>query len=122
MEKSRDKLRKLLRDKGLSLSGASRQLGRNSSYLQQYLERGSPRELPASVEKKLAGILKVPQSELGDNTAALEEELILPEDDYSAALMVIEYALAHSERDLSPSEKVKKVQKMRDLIADVRGR
>ena len=41
---------------GLTLKQASRALGRNDAYLQQFLYRGSPRRLPEAVRLRLAAI------------------------------------------------------------------
>ena len=39
----REKLADLARERGESLAALSRMLGRNASYLQQYITKGSPR-------------------------------------------------------------------------------
>ena len=46
----REKLSELARERGNSLAALSRMLGRNSTYLQQYITKGSPRKL----EERLA--------------------------------------------------------------------
>ena len=42
---AREKLSELARERGSSLAALSRMLGRNASYLQQYITKGSPRKL-----------------------------------------------------------------------------
>lgn len=44
----RHRLEHLLQQSGLTLAAASRRMGRNHAYLQQYVRRGSPRQLTAS--------------------------------------------------------------------------
>ena len=44
----------------------SRALGRNDAYLQQFLQRGSPRRLPEDVRYQLAGLLGVDEQLLRD--------------------------------------------------------
>jgi len=58
-------LRALNRHEGnLNLKQLSRALGRNDAYLQQYLTRGSPRQLPETVRAHLALLLGIDQREL----------------------------------------------------------
>lgn len=63
-----DLVRKLISDKlldlGLSRKEVSFLMGRNETYLQQFLTKGSPRELPERERVKLAEILKVPEDDL----------------------------------------------------------
>ena len=60
----RQKIRALLRDNGLSLREAARALGRNPSYLHQFLERGSPQVLSAHDSHRLAELLGCEADEL----------------------------------------------------------
>jgi SOS-response transcriptional repressor LexA len=53
-----------LRDLGLTLSGVSRAIGRNHAYLQQFLERGIPAELPEKVRPLLASQLRLEEGQL----------------------------------------------------------
>jgi phage repressor protein C with HTH and peptisase S24 domain len=55
--------------RGESLAGLSRLLGRNAAYLQQYIERGSPRMLREEDREKLARYLGVPEAQLGGPVA-----------------------------------------------------
>lgn len=63
-----DRVRRLIKDRidtmGLNMSKVSRGLGRNHAYIQQYIERGTPRELPEAIRRKLAPILQVPETQL----------------------------------------------------------
>jgi hypothetical protein len=50
----------------MNLKELSGLLGRNHSYLQQYVQKGSPRELPEDARRALAGLLAVPEEDLRD--------------------------------------------------------
>ncbi len=59
------KLASLARARGSSLASLSRMLGRNPTYLQQYISKGSPRKLEEEDRRKLARFFDVPEAELG---------------------------------------------------------
>ncbi|OAN58867.1 S24 family peptidase [Sphingomonas sp. TDK1] len=61
---------KLVAERGLRLARLSRVLGRNPAYLQQYLMRGSPRELPERDRARLAEYLGVDETVLGGRAQA----------------------------------------------------
>jgi len=61
----REKLSGLARERGHSLSALSRMLGRNTSYLQQYITKGSPRKLEEIDRRRLAQFFGVGEAELG---------------------------------------------------------
>jgi phage repressor protein C with HTH and peptisase S24 domain len=61
----RRRLHDLARAKGVSLASLSEMIGRNSSYLQQFIRKGSPRKLEEADRRTLAQFLAVPESELG---------------------------------------------------------
>ncbi len=61
----RQKLGELSRQKGTSLASLSRMLGRNTTYLQQYISKGSPRKLEEDDRRKLARFFGVAEVELG---------------------------------------------------------
>ena len=61
----RERLAELAQDRGASLAALSRMLGRNPSYLQQFIAKGSPRKLEEEDRRKLSAFFGVPQSELG---------------------------------------------------------
>ena len=62
---ARETLATLVRGKGSSYAALSRMIGRNSSYLQQYVTKGSPRKLEEDDRRKLAQFFGVSESELG---------------------------------------------------------
>jgi phage repressor protein C with HTH and peptisase S24 domain len=63
-----DVVRKLILDKleerSLTMSEASLKIGKNHSYLQQFLKRGTPHELPERARVSLAELLGVPEEQL----------------------------------------------------------
>lgn len=61
----RTRLLELSVEHGTSLAALSALLGRNSSYLQQFVRKGSPRKLEEGDRKTLAGYFGVADSELG---------------------------------------------------------
>ena len=61
----REKLFELARERGNSLAALSRMLGRNASYLQQYITKGSPRTLEEVDRRRLAQFFGVAEAELG---------------------------------------------------------
>ena len=61
----REKLSELVRERGSSLAALSRMLGRNASYLQQYVTKGSPRKLEEEDRRRLAQFFGVAESALG---------------------------------------------------------
>ncbi len=65
MKKARDRLAELARERGVSLAALSRMLGRNATYLQQYITKGSPRKLEEEDRRKLARYFSVSERELG---------------------------------------------------------
>ena len=62
---SRVRLMELVEAQGVSLSGLSALLGRNPSYLQQFVRKGSPRKLEESDRRTLARFFGVDEGELG---------------------------------------------------------
>ncbi|MCS6986607.1 MAG: S24 family peptidase [Sphingomonadaceae bacterium] len=61
----RARLEERLRARGLNLAAASRAIGRNPAYLQQFLRRGVPRRLPEAERRALARLLDMDEAELG---------------------------------------------------------
>lgn len=61
----RQRLEQLIGERNVSLSGLSRLLRRNPTYLQQFLRKGSPRRLEEQDRALLARFFGVPESELG---------------------------------------------------------
>jgi hypothetical protein len=50
--------------RGESLAALSKKLGKNHAYLQQFVKRGTPTELPERVRRSLAGLLQIEEGEL----------------------------------------------------------
>jgi phage repressor protein C with HTH and peptisase S24 domain len=61
----RERLANLARERATSLAKLSHMLGRNGSYLQQYISKGSPRRLEEDDRRRLASFFGVPERELG---------------------------------------------------------
>jgi len=59
------KLLDLANGRGVSLSQLSRLIGRNGTYLQQYVRKGSPRKLEETDRRTLARFFGVEEAELG---------------------------------------------------------
>ena len=62
---SQTRLMELVEAQGVSLSGLSALLGRNPSYLQQFVRKGSPRKLEEGDRRTLARFFGVDEIELG---------------------------------------------------------
>ena len=77
---ARDTLQRLCTERGESLAGLSRLLGRNDAYIQQYLRKGTPRRLPERDRRTLARYFSVPESMLGgpEGDAALDTGRLVP--------------------------------------------
>lgn len=71
---ARARLLELSRTRGSSLAGLSALIGRNSSYLQQFIRKGSPRKLEERDRKTLAEFFGVDESELGGAPDAVGEK------------------------------------------------
>ena len=61
----RKRLLALAEQRGVSLSQLSALVGRNTSYLQQFVRKGSPRKLEETDRRTLASFFAVAESELG---------------------------------------------------------
>ena len=66
---SRTRLMELVEAQGVSLSGLSALLGRNPSYLQQFVRKGSPRKLEEGDRRTLARFFGIDEAELGESGA-----------------------------------------------------
>lgn len=62
---ARSRLLKLADGRGVSLSALSRMIGKNASYLQQFIKKGSPRKLEEADRRLLARFFGVSEDELG---------------------------------------------------------
>jgi phage repressor protein C with HTH and peptisase S24 domain len=61
----RSRLLALATEQGVSLAALSAMIGRNSTYLQQFVRKGSPRKLEEQDRRRLAEFLGVEESDLG---------------------------------------------------------
>ncbi|WP_336986926.1 S24 family peptidase [Altererythrobacter aquiaggeris] len=61
----RERLLSLSRDRSVSLSSLSDLIGRNASYLQQFIRKGSPRKLEEQDRRTLAQFFGIDETELG---------------------------------------------------------
>jgi len=58
-------VKQAIAERGESLESVSRMLDRNPAYLQQFIERGTPRKLPEDTRLRLAFMLNVDERQLG---------------------------------------------------------
>lgn len=75
----RQVLETLCAERGENFASLSRLIGRNDAYIQQYLRKGTPRQLKERERRTLARYFKVPESMLGglpDDSAAEYGELV----------------------------------------------
>ena len=75
LDDARVTLQRLCSERGESLAGLSRLLGRNDAYIQQYLRKGTPRRLPERDRRVLARYFSVSEAELGGPGGAQETGL-----------------------------------------------
>jgi len=117
-ETSSDRLRRAIKSSGFSgAADLARRLGWSETTVRAHAN--GQRGIPAKRAKNYARVLGVTPEWL---LYGQEDTLELPEDDYAAALTVVEYAQRHSSRRLPPEEKVALVGEFRDLIAKARGK
>ncbi len=62
---ARQNLLRLSQERGVSLSELSRMIGRNGTYLQQFVRKGSPRKLEETDRRTLARFFSVDEADLG---------------------------------------------------------
>ena len=62
----RGRLLALAQERGVSLAGLSDLIGRNPTYLQQFIRKGSPRRLEEDDRRKLAAFFGIAEEELRD--------------------------------------------------------
>src|SRR3546814_15011943 len=65
---------RLIQQRRLGYSSISRMIGRNSSYIQQFIKRGSPRKLDDDDRRTLASFFGVDEQVLGGPPAPRSEE------------------------------------------------
>ena len=85
-------LERLVAERGEDYSRLSRLIGRNPAYIQQFIKRGSPRQLAERDRATLAaylrvdeGVLGAPQSRAGTNAATADGFLLVPRLDVGAS-------------------------------------
>lgn len=74
LDPARSRLLELARQRGVSLAGLSEMLGRNPSYLQQFIRKQSPRKLEEDDRRMLAEFFGVEESELRSEPGAPKEK------------------------------------------------
>lgn len=72
-EGGRQRLLELAQAGGVSLAALSDMIGRNPSYLQQFIRKGSPRKLEEQDRRTLASFFGVDESELGGPEERIQE-------------------------------------------------
>lgn len=65
LDPARERLMELAERRGVSLAALSKLIGRNASYLQQFIRKGSPRKLEETDRATLARFFGVGEDELG---------------------------------------------------------
>ncbi|MEE4539538.1 MAG: LexA family transcriptional regulator [Erythrobacter sp.] len=70
----RQRLLELTRDRGTSLASLSELLGRNASYLQQFIKKGSPRKLEEGDRRTLAQFFGISEAELREDGIETKEK------------------------------------------------
>lgn len=76
MEHVREELDRLIQQRRLGYSAISRLIGRNSSYIQQFIKRGSPRKLDDDDRRTLASFFGVDEQVLGGPPAPMRDGLV----------------------------------------------
>ncbi len=74
MSNPRERLLELSREGHTSLAKLSEMIGRNPTYLQQFIRKGSPRKLEEDDRRALADFFGIPESELGGSSAGFGEK------------------------------------------------
>lgn len=66
IDEIKEKVGRLIAEKGLTLNSVSLKLGKNQTYLQKFVKQKSPKRLEEDFRRKLALLLEVPEQELTD--------------------------------------------------------
>lgn len=116
----KNKIDKLISDKGLSLRAVSLQIGRGETYLQQFISRTSPKRLSEQDREKLARILEVDEQELSDlplkkNTTNFQ----LNKSTLIIIFKLVEEWLNKNNAELSPEDKADLVASLYEMIAEL---
>jgi len=78
LDDARARLLELSQERGVSLSSLSEMLGRNPSYLQQFIRKGSPRKLEEGDRRVLSEFFGVEEGELVVDFPAVRENSYTP--------------------------------------------
>jgi hypothetical protein len=78
LDEIRSLIMKRSREVNLTLADLSRAIGKNMSYVHQFIHRGSPARLPEEVRGALAARLQLPEAMLRPNGVRAPETLPLP--------------------------------------------
>lgn len=74
---TRQALDAVIKDRGESYASLSRMLGRNASYIQQFIKRGSPAQLDEEDIARLSLYLDVPPEDLGGRKASVRARRLI---------------------------------------------
>lgn len=75
MDEVRKRVDEALKRLGIDYKAASKLVGKNDAYIQQYLKKGSPVRLPEDVRVKLARITNLTEQELGKDPHLYSEDV-----------------------------------------------
>jgi hypothetical protein len=76
MENVREELDRLIQQRHYGYAAISRMLGRNASYIQQFIKRGSPRKLDDEDRRRLAAFFGVDEQTLGGPALPVNDGLV----------------------------------------------
>ena len=97
---------------GMTLKQASRALGRNDAYLQQYLYRGTPRRLPEPLRLRLAGITGADQADFLDQALRALKKKMQREGIFREMKMRRSYEKPSERRAREKAEAVRRARKL----------
>jgi SOS-response transcriptional repressor LexA len=75
MDTVRDLIAQKLKDRGISMKEASERLGRNAAYIQQFIERGVPKQLPEDLRPALASMLDIAEPLLRGKSLNIKHQM-----------------------------------------------
>lgn len=84
-----------LKEKGLTMSEASLKIGKNHAYLQQFLKRGYPTELPEKSRIPLSELLDVPEDQLRGPSSKLPKREYVKATDGRHESLIADPSLRH---------------------------
>lgn len=116
----KNKIEKLIIDRGLTFRSVSLKIGRGETYLQQFITRSSPKRLSEQDREKLARILEVDEQELSDlpikrNTADSQ----LDKNTLILIIKSVEEWLNKNNVDLVPEDKADLVASLYEMITEL---